>query len=62
MQCFRDQLPNLRGFTTGFRVNDPVDVLDRFISSLKLLEELETRNFNEKNLSIAFSPGLEDPC
>lgn len=52
MQSFRDQIPNLRKFTTGIRTNDSPDELDRFISSAKLLEELEIRNFTEENLPI----------
>lgn len=53
IQSFQDQLPNLRGFTTGIRVNDSPDELDRFISSFKFLEELKIRNFTEENLPIS---------
>lgn len=53
IQSFQDQLPNLRGFTTGIRANDSPDELDRFISRFKLLEELKIRNFTEENLSIS---------
>lgn len=53
MQNFQDRLPNLRGFTTGIRANDSSNELDRFISSIKSLEELKISNFTEENLSIS---------
>lgn len=45
MQNFQNRLPNLRGFTTGIRANDSMNELDRFISSIKSLEELKISNF-----------------
>lgn len=53
MRSFQDQLSNLRGFTTGIRVDDSPAELDRFISSLKLLEKLKIRNFTEGNLPLS---------